>query len=109
MTAGSDLDAWTGLRMVERIEEGNRNEVWRGELDGMPVAVRQSRRSEASLNWELDLIEALARAGFTVPVVIAADDGRRHVHGRVVQHWICLLYTSPSPRAKRQSRMPSSA
>ena len=26
-------------------------------------------------------------------------------------HWafICLLYTSPSPRDKRQSRMPSSA
>ena len=23
--------------------------------------------------------------------------------------WICLLYTSPSPRDKRQSRMPSSA
>ena len=25
------------------------------------------------------------------------------------QGWICLLYTSPSPRDKRQSRMPSSA
>ena len=25
------------------------------------------------------------------------------------QLWICLLYTSPSPRDKRQSRMPSSA
>ena len=25
------------------------------------------------------------------------------------QAWICLLYTSPSPRDKRQSRMPSSA
>ena len=24
-------------------------------------------------------------------------------------HHICLLYTSPSPRDKRQSRMPSSA
>ena len=28
---------------------------------------------------------------------------------RVDLHWICLLYTSPSPRDKRQSRMPSSA
>ena len=37
----------------------------------------------------------------------------------IVQHWngsswismsnVCLLYTSPSPRDKRQSRMPSSA
>ena len=24
-------------------------------------------------------------------------------------YWACLLYTSPSPRDKRQSRMPSSA
>ena len=27
----------------------------------------------------------------------------------LAQSWICLLYTSPSPRDKRQSRMPSSA
>ena len=25
------------------------------------------------------------------------------------KYWNCLLYTSPSPRDKRQSRMPSSA
>ena len=25
------------------------------------------------------------------------------------KYWTCLLYTSPSPRDKRQSRMPSSA
>ena len=29
--------------------------------------------------------------------------------GRLKLHTICLLYTSPSPRDKRQSRMPSSA
>ena len=28
---------------------------------------------------------------------------------RTVRFWTCLLYTSPSPRDKRQSRMPSSA
>ena len=28
---------------------------------------------------------------------------------RIAQHITCLLYTSPSPRDKRQSRMPSSA
>ena len=29
--------------------------------------------------------------------------------GTVIATWGCLLYTSPSPRDKRQSRMPSSA
>ena len=29
--------------------------------------------------------------------------------GKVLLEYACLLYTSPSPRDKRQSRMPSSA
>ena len=35
------------------------------------------------------------------------DDGRTHV--RVTNHIFCLLYTSPSPRDRTRSRMPSSA
>ena len=31
------------------------------------------------------------------------------VHGQLSILSVCLLYTSPSPRDKRQSRMPSSA
>ena len=33
----------------------------------------------------------------------------RHSHFKVARQEHCLLYTSPSPRDKRQSRMPSSA
>ena len=29
--------------------------------------------------------------------------------GKLIQHVVCLLYTSPSPRDQRGSRMPSSA
>ena len=32
-----------------------------------------------------------------------------HLEPDVAYLWVCLLYTSPSPRDKRQSRMPSSA
>ena len=32
-----------------------------------------------------------------------------YIRGTYNQHYSCLLYTSPSPRDKRQSRMPSSA
>ena len=32
-----------------------------------------------------------------------------HEYNRVEKAKVCLLYTSPSPRDKRQSRMPSSA
>ena len=39
----------------------------------------------------------------------ASGRGRVHIRGKVDIEPICLLYTSPSPRDKRQSRMPSSA
>ena len=34
---------------------------------------------------------------------------RRKLSGSTETGYLCLLYTSPSPRDKRQSRMPSSA
>ena len=37
-------------------------------------------------------------------------DDQTHSHGTIsASYHRCLLYTSPSPRDKRQSRMPSSA
>ena len=33
----------------------------------------------------------------------------RHSRRTVLAHWCCLLYTSPSPRDRTRSRMPSSA
>ena len=53
------------------------------------------------------------------PVMVGTVKGKSNVIGYQVEPWIktstedmfiiCLLYTSPSPRDKRQSRMPSSA
>ena len=37
------------------------------------------------------------------------DDERSNLNKEVDGIIVCLLYTSPSPRDKRQSRMPSSA
>ncbi len=84
----ADLSPWGELRLVERIAEGNRNEVWRAELDGRAVAVRRSRRSPASLHWELDLIERLDAAGFLVASIEPTATGQRSVDGVVVQRWL---------------------
>ena len=50
---------------------------------------------------------------FRIPVFVCGDqsdfDGRIVVLRKSDQSNNCLLYTSPSPRDKRQSRMPSSA
>ncbi len=52
------------------------------------MAIRHSRRSAPSLDWELDLLDHLDGHGFVVPTVIVADDGRHHVDGLVVQRWL---------------------
>ena len=82
------IEAWSGLELIERIEEGNRNEVWRGRIGDRRVAVRRSRRAADSLAWELDLLHRLAAADFVVPDVVPTDTGATSHHGVVVQRWI---------------------
>lgn len=52
------------------------------------LVARLSRRSPASLDWEIALLDHLGRQGVRVPAVIPALDGRRHVDGVVVQSWL---------------------
>ena len=55
----------------------------------------------------LGIDPGLARVGYGV---IDIQDGcQRMLDCGIIQTDSCLLYTSPSPRDKRQSRMPSSA
>ena len=49
------------------------------------------------------------KRGFGVPTLIAVHPDNDPETKGLVQAKACLLYTSPSPRDKRQSRMPSSA
>jgi len=80
-----DLSPWGKPPMVECLGGGHRNEVWRV---GDDWVARRSRRSTASLEWELTLLDHLSRNGFTVPTVVPTRDGRRHVAGIVVQRWL---------------------
>ena len=53
--------------------------------------------SKSSLD-KIDMLKSMGAKVYVCPAHVNADDPRS-----------CLLYTSPSPRDKRQSRMPSSA
>lgn len=80
--------AWSGLELLSEVHDGNRNRVWRGRCAGEPVSVRRSRRSAASLGWELDVLEQVGGHGVGVPSVIRTDDERMTSGGLVVQRWI---------------------
>ena len=79
-----DLSAWGSPAVLSQLG-GHRNEVFRVAGD---LVARRSRRSAASLDWELDLLAFVAAHGFVVAEVVPADDGRRHVDGVVVQRWL---------------------
>ena len=66
------------------------------------------------LHGRMDLNEkvmsALASNGFQKDnIVMASPKQAGEVGEYMAMLWICLLYTSPSPRDQRGSRMPSSA
>ena len=68
-----------------------------GDVGAIRYRLLDSSGKETDLK-SLDIAYPMDRNIFSFPL-----------SGEIVQLYICLLYTSPSPRDKRQSRMPSSA
>ena len=48
-------------------------------------------------------------ASWVAPTLSVEEVDKRIQELKTVQYWLCLLYTSPSPRDLSTSRMPSSA
>ena len=55
------------------------------------------------------LVSLLLALALWIAVVLANRARAGETHKSTIPLWICLLYTSPSPRDQRGSRMPSSA
>ena len=68
---------------------------------------------EVLSDYQVTIPELGPQTAKTPPIVIITSNRTREIHDalkrRCFYYWVCLLYTSPSPRDKRQSRMPSSA
>ncbi|MBH1936047.1 phosphotransferase [Streptomyces sp. AV19] len=82
------LHAWGEVDVVGRLGGGHRNEVLELRRKGERLVARRTRRGSAALDWELDLLVFLGHHGFSVPTVVPCLDGRRHLHGVVVQRWM---------------------
>ena len=83
------LRSWGRTVTVEaRLGGGNRNDVRAVRVGGVRYAARCSRRLGESLDWELNLLDRLAAAGFRVPRPLPTVDGRRRVGGMVVLEWV---------------------
>ena len=82
------VEQWAGLEVGQAITTGNRSSVWQGALEGEPVAIRCSKRTKASLDWELDLLVSLTGLGFVVPEPLSTQSGKLRFGSWTVQRWI---------------------
>ena len=74
------------------------------------LALSVSLFSENNIENQFNKHNILESDDFAMPAVSLANAKREALRmAEVSQNMVCLLYTSPSPRDKRQSRMPSSA
>ena len=75
-------------RVVDRLDQGMRNDVRTVEIDGHRRVGRLGSRSAEDLDWETALLVHLRAHGLGVPAVVPTRDGRLHVGGLVVMEYV---------------------
>lgn len=78
------LAAWGDVDLLRPASGGVRNAVWFAHVNGAPCVVRRSKRADAALVWELDVIEAVRNYGLGAPALIPTTAGERSFEGVVV-------------------------
>ena len=96
----------------EKIDETHQSEPYK-EKKAEELMIRKNYDALGSFNRE-DRSEALDLLGVKSQLVFPTSpnvwlESLEHGDDFDMLYEVCLLYTSPSPRDKRQSRMPSSA
>ena len=66
-------------------------------------------RTKEQIEAELDFIFYLHQSSVSVALPVSSGGGRFVEEIASTNNLLCLLYTSPSPRDRTRSRMPSSA
>lgn len=76
------------MELGERLTGGVRNPVFSARRGTERYVLRASSRPTESLDWELDLLDALGAHGVVVPQTLPTADGRRHDRGVLLQRFI---------------------
>ena len=87
------------IQLVASTEFRNDVDKWRREQTDLPSHSEAIRR----------LVKIALRSGDSETMKMITAIIRPHKYEDVRNALICLLYTSPSPRDRQKSRMPSSA
>ena len=88
--------------------------IWalRPTVDGIPKELDEAALVDGATPWQVitKIVFPLCRPGLAVTLILTwVFAWNEYLLAATLTNFSCLLYTSPSPRDKRQSRMPSSA
>ena len=99
-----------GIDPINAVAYGNLGLVYqtRGELDKAEEFYHKSLEIEKALGRKVGMASQYGNLGLVYQTRGELDKAEEFCH-KSLEINDCLLYTSPSPRDKRQSRMPSSA
>ena len=105
-TDGRQITGITPLLPTLRVETGNNgmSSITPGETTGDWVSLGEKEKRPTSADG-IKSPTPTTKDEWSVTQAIANDEG----HGGKRSQILCLLYTSPSPRDRQKSRMPSSA
>ena len=95
---------WHNIQKTKGAADAKRSQIFTKIAREMIVAVKTGGSGDPANNSRLAAVIAKAKAA-NMP----NDNIKRTIDKALGAGNTCLLYTSPSPRDKRQSRMPSSA
>ncbi|WP_082898702.1 MULTISPECIES: phosphotransferase enzyme family protein [unclassified Rhodococcus (in: high G+C Gram-positive bacteria)] len=88
MLPESVRSCWPGLAVDGPLSSGARNDIRSGQLDGVRVVIRHSRRNPNSRSWEWHLLRHLQECGIHLPVFIPSSAGDLDVDGWHVYEYV---------------------
>ena len=83
-----DLSAFGPVTVLAPLPGGHRNPVWRVARAGVALVAKHTTRSESALRWLIPVQEAARAAGFTVPALLPAGDGRLVAGGVTLEPFV---------------------
>ena len=101
--SGGPFRGWTREQMMEATpQQAGQHPTW-------SMGTMNTLNSATMVNKGLELIEATLLFGIAPDIIDVVVHPQSIVHSAITFADGCLLYTSPSPRDRQKSRMPSSA
>ena len=96
-------------RVQKLVSQNMEKMPWMGTFHSIGAKIIRNHAEVIGLKQSFTILDKDDQLSLIKQIIKAENLDQSQFSPKLIQSKICLLYTSPSPRDKRQSRMPSSA